>query len=283
MMFLLRAFGGCLCDMLRDVWRACELIVVADLLQANALAAEFPLYGGHVDGTQRDTVANRHGGGGTGTLPGDCTRHHVAHRGVASLVAGNAPPSHEEVVHTTLGYHAPERHLEVSPRRREDQNIVAVDELRKDANGVGKAGLRSHVGVGKVVLADNLPRVTYAHRHPKVSQLGLFKPRELSLQGVKRLGRPATASDLCLGQILHIGTVKAAHVHKIEVCCLASLAESRPRPGNGFGIGLSRCGCSSERQVQVGRLEPILLAGRLLAPLTRRPVLIRRGVLVDVA
>ena len=77
-------------------------------------------------------------------------------------------------------------YLKISPRSREDENGVAVDEFGEDADCVVEFGLISDVVSGEVVATENLARISRPDRHAEITQLGALKTRHNVLQRLRQ-------------------------------------------------------------------------------------------------
>src|SRR3954449_10623526 len=107
----------------------------ARLLVAHALPIELLVDRGDVSGSDLAARMHRQCGGDSGALSQYGTARHVTRRGMRDSIATARSSGHQQVAHT-LRHDVAERDLEVAAGGWQDQDPVAVDELRVDPDRI---------------------------------------------------------------------------------------------------------------------------------------------------
>merc|ERR1719424_566720 len=109
-------------------------------MNLDTLSKQLCLYFLHVHIGRAGALLEGDSGCNSSTLSGDGASHHVPHGCVGSLVTCDTSATNQQVVNT-LGQEASIGNLEVATTRRQDQNVVSINEFRECSDGVRKAGL----------------------------------------------------------------------------------------------------------------------------------------------
>src|ERR1700684_2643051 len=103
--------------------------------ETRALSCELHLQRTYIEPVQRLIALQGHSRGDPGALPAHRTTHHVARRGVRYVIAADAASRDQQVAHA-LGHERAIRHVPIAARGRQNQDAVAVDELREYSDGI---------------------------------------------------------------------------------------------------------------------------------------------------
>src|ERR1019366_3651032 len=196
---------------------------------------------------------------------------------VRYVVAADASPGNQQIA-DALGYERTIGDVPVPPGGRQDQNAVAVDELRKDADRIVKPRLFTHVVAGQVVQSVDLARVANAERHAEIAQLRVLAARHELTQRLHRVDGLAAATHLTDGQVSRIGTVDFRYVHEVQIRQIPLVGHRAPRTRDRVQRRRNDAGVERllERLAQERRKQPVFLTRRLVVPLAvARPVRIR--------
>ena len=180
----------------------------------------------------------------------------------------------------SLGQQGAVGQLEVTTGGGQDQDAVAVDEFREDANAVFKATLFPNIVLGHVVTGIYFPGVPYAQGHAEVTQLGTLAARHEAFQGFDGHHCLLATLHLAPGQVVRVGTVIAQQMHEIEIGEIAGVVDRAPGAGNGVQVlGDQAAGPGLlEGLAQERREHLVLFAGGLHRPLAVGPVPVGLGV-----
>ena len=151
--------------------------------------------------------------------------------------------------------------MEIAAGGGDDQQAIAVDEFRKNADRIVKPPFPAHIAIDQIVNRIDLARIANAQCHAEIAQFGVFATGHEPAQGGNRRHRLRPPFDLTAGQIIGIGAI-AGHVHKVEVGQIALIADSAPGPGNGLQTVGQYPGAvrSLERFAQERRKQRVFLA-----------------------
>lgn len=173
--------------------------------------------------------------------------------------------------------------MHVPPRRRQNQNTVAIDELRIDADAVLKSGLSAHILFGHIIHRINFARVANADRHSKVPQPHAITTRCILAKRVNRVHRLFAALDFELCHAVGVRAIATRQMNKVHVGHLTTVVHRAPRATNRVQMRRDDtvADCLLKRLTQEGGKHRVFFAVRFNFPLARGPVFIGLRITAD--